>query len=209
MLPPAVATDQHDPYRASVRENCPNAKVVWDRFHIMQAFNEASNEVRKSLHDRLSPKDKAFPLTMGKYKYLFLKKPSRRSPSEQRHLDEVYRDNSDFAKIEIIKEFAYVFFDQKTEISALDTFNSLGMWIQQSGFDPLMRWWKHLYQNWDTVKNYFYSRITSALSEGVNNVIKALKRRSFGFRNMEYFKLKIMQVCGYLNSEFAGFQQIV
>ncbi|MBI2604687.1 MAG: transposase [Deltaproteobacteria bacterium] len=38
---------------------------------------------------------------------------------------------------------------------------------------------------------------------GVNNVIKALKRRSFGFRNMEYFKLKIMQVCGYLNSRYA------
>jgi transposase len=52
------------------------------------------------------------------------------------------------------------------------------------------------------MKNYFEYRVTSALSEGVNNVIKSLKRRSFGFRNMSYFKLKIMQVCGYLNLDY-------
>lgn len=52
------------------------------------------------------------------------------------------------------------------------------------------------------MKNYFTYRVTSALSEGINNVIKSLKRRSFGFRNMPYFKLKIMQVCGYLNSDY-------
>ena len=44
--------------------------------------------------------------------------------------------------------------------------------------------------------------MTSALSEGHNNVIKMLKRRAFGYRNMEYFRLKIMQVCGYLNSRY-------
>lgn len=57
-------------------------------------------------------------------------------------------------------------------------------------------------QGWATVKNYFRFRVTSALSEGINNVIKMLKRRAFGYRNMEYFRLKILQVCGYLNSRF-------
>ena len=42
----------------------------------------------------------------------------------------------------------------------------------------------------------------AALSEGINSVIKMLKRRAFGYRNMEYFRLKIMQVCGYLNSRY-------
>jgi transposase len=51
-------------------------------------------------------------------------------------------------------------------------------------------------------QNYFRYRVTSALSEGQNNVIKMLKRRAFGYRNMFYFRLKIMQCCGYLNSRF-------
>jgi transposase len=48
-----VAIDQHDDYAKSVRKNCKNAKIVWDRFHLMQNFGEALNEVRKNLHNRL------------------------------------------------------------------------------------------------------------------------------------------------------------
>ncbi len=48
-----------------------------------------------------------------------------------------------------------------------------------------------------------------AVAEGINNVIKNLKRRSYGFRNMEYFRLKIMQVCGYLNSQFIKYPKLL
>ena len=41
-------------------------------------------------------------------------------------------------------------------------------------------------KNWDTVKNYFHFRVTSALLEGVNKIIKSLKRQVFGYRNMDY-----------------------
>lgn len=51
-----------------------------------------------------------------------------------------------------------------------------------------------------SLKHYYTYPVTCWLAEGVNNVIKALKRRSFGFRNRDYFRLKIIQVCGYLNS---------
>jgi transposase len=54
--------------------------------------------------------------------------------------------------------------------------------------------------HWARLANYFRYRVTSAVSEGINNVIKALKRRAYGYRNMEYFRLKILQQCGYLNS---------
>ena len=39
-------------------------------------------------------------------------------------------------------------------------------------------------------------KITTGVSEGINNTIKALKRRAFGLKNMEYFTLEIMQVAG-------------
>ena len=52
------------------------------------------------------------------------------------------------------------------------------------------------------VAGYYDSPVTSALSEGVNNVIKTIKRRAYGYRNMDYFKMKIMQVCGLLNTNY-------
>ena len=83
-------------------------------------------------------------------------------------------ENKQFYKLELIKEKFLKFFYQQTA----------------DGVQELIV----------QVKNWKY-RVTSALSEGINNIIKSLKGRSFGFRNMNYFRLKVMQVCGYLNSD--------
>ena len=58
-------------------------------------------------------------------------------------------------------------------------------------FNFLKRWVDKFHSKWEVAKNYFKYRVTTAVSEGINNVIKAVKRQAFGFRNMEYFKLKI------------------
>lgn len=110
--------------------------------------------------------------------------------------------NQAFLRLEVIKERMVTFFDQPTEAEAKEVFEELGAWIWQAQFKPLMKWYDNFEKGWDTAVNYFRFKVTSALSEGHNNVIKMLKRRAFGYRNMEYFRLKIMQVCGYLNSRF-------
>ena len=120
------------------------------------------------------------------------------------HIDDVLKDNAAFAKLELIKERMMTFFYAPDEASAKNIFEEVGDWIFQMGFKPLMRWHNNLEQGWETLKNYFRYRYTSALSEGQNNVIKMLKRRAFGYRNMLYFRLKIMQVCGYLNSRYVN-----
>jgi transposase len=197
-----VAADQHDGYAASTREYCKNATLVWDRFHIMQIFEEAVNETRKSLHTELTNGSPLQRLTRGKYRFMFVKKASRRTKEEKTHIDDVLKTNERFAKLELIKERMLSFFDEQDEVSAKAVFEQVGDWIFQAGFKPLMNWHNNLEKGWATLKNYFKYRVTSALSEGHNNVIKMLKRRAFGYRNMEYFRLKIMQVCGYLNSRF-------
>lgn len=112
------------------------------------------------------------------------------------------KDNESFLYLELIKERFFQFFYAKNLGDAYDIFHEVGRWIQEAGFKDLEKWWNNLEKNWDTLKNYFNFRLTTALSEGTNNVIKMLKRRGFGYRNMTYFKLKILQVCGFLNSKY-------
>lgn len=215
-----VAIDQHDGYALSVKQYCKNAKIVWDKFHILKGFEEAVNEVRKSLHYWLSTKDPVVKMTQPKFRFIFLKRAKERTKEEQRHMDAVLAINKDFAKLEIIKERMLSFYSASNQWEARTIFDEIGQWIdeialdrdparamQALAFSDLHKWWKNLNAGWDTLKNYFEWRITSALAEGINNVIKSLKRRSFGFRNMEYFRLKIMQVCGYLNSQFMKFPE--
>lgn len=196
-----VAMDQHDPFQASTKEYCPKAKIVWDRFHIMKNFEEAVNEVRKeiletTLHEAVRQKAR------GKYRFVFLKKASRRTSGERQHIEEIMALNHGFYRLELIKEKMFTFFDQPNIEAAKAVFEEVGDWIFQCGFKPLMDWHNRLEGGWETLKNYFSYRVTTALSEGINNVIKSVIRRGFGYRNLDYFKLKIMQACGYLNSQF-------
>jgi transposase len=197
-----VAMDQHEDYAKSTKKYCPNATVVWDRFHIMQNFEKAVNEQRMQLHGEQEKGSDLSRLTRGKYRFMFLKKAKSRTEEERQHIDEVMKINERFAKLELIKERMVTFFDEKDEKSARVVFDEIGDWIWQAGFELLKNWHRNLEAGWTTLKSYFVYRVTSALSEGINNVIKALKRRAFGYKNMYYFRLKIMQVCGYLNSRY-------
>ncbi|MCB1198933.1 MAG: ISL3 family transposase [Deltaproteobacteria bacterium] len=197
-----VAADQFDGYKSSVKENCPNATFVWDRFHIMQTFNKYLNDERAWLNNHMC-KGEIKRLTRGKFKQLFSKKSDRRTKAETRHINDVMRDNQYFIYLELIKEGMYQIFDSKTAEDARKKFEEIGEWIKQAKiFYELEKWWKNFDMGWETFKNYFKYRITSSLSEGVNNVIKTVKKRAYGYRNMTYFKLKILQVCGFLNSKW-------
>ena len=197
-----VAADQHDPYRASVKEHCPNATFVWDRFHIMQNFEKHVNDDRAWLSRHLCQGEMK-RLTRGKFKQLFLKKSDRRTKIETRHINDVLKDNEHFAYLELIKEAMFEIYASENEWEAREKFVQMGEWIRQGKFFyELQKWWKNFNDGWDTFRNYFKYRVSSSLSEGMNNVIKTVKKRAYGYRNMAYFKLKILQVCGFLNSRY-------
>jgi len=197
-----VACDLHEAYASSVKEHCVNATVVWDRFHLMQIFDEAVNETRKDLHGDSARGSEQSRLSRGKYRFLFLKKSTRRTAEEREHINDLIRENSDFLKLEVIKEAMHEFFNARNVDDGKVIWDNIGEWIWQEGFKPLMKWYKNMASRWSQLANYFKYRVTSALSEGINNVIKTLKKSAYGYRNMDYFKLKILQRCGYLNSRY-------
>ena len=196
-----VATDEHDDYIASVKEYCPNAVCVLDRFHLSRHLEKAVNGTRKILVKTLAQKN-IKQLVGGNKRYIFMKRASKRTAEEQSHLDKVVKDNKMFFHLELIKERLLSLFDAKDEKEATDIFLEAETWSHECGFPPLKKLCKKLRKKWDSISNYFMCRLTTARSEGINTMIKALKRRSFGFRNMDYFKLKIMQVCGHLSTRY-------
>ena len=196
-----VATDQHDGYGASVEEYCPNAIIVWDRFHIVQKFNDALNEERRAELERLDPEGEMGDMMNGKYRYLFLTKASQRSKLDQKHINHVMELNQRMAKLEIIKEHFHRMFDQRNVIEAQEMLGHCYEWAVQIKAIHLISWiWNIIEQ--ERFWNYWSCRLTTGVSEGINRAIKGLKWQAYGYKNMAYFALKIMQKCGYLNHRF-------
>jgi len=198
-----VATDQHDGYGASVREHCPNATLVWDRFHLIQKFNEALNEDRKEEFEKKDPEGKLGDLLSGKYRYLFLMRSFKRSETDKKHIDEVMRINEKIAKMEMIKERFHQFFDCNSEEEARQVINEVWAWAFDSKATNILKWIESI-MGQPTFWNYFKYKVTTGISEGVNRVIKGIKWQAYGYKDMFYFSLKILQKAGYLNTRFIG-----
>lgn len=197
-----VATDQHEGYGASVREYCPNASLVWDRFHLLQRFNEALNEERKKESERVKGRDHYRDLLNGKNRFLFLKRAHHRTPKEKEHLEEVVQLNWKIARLELIKEKFHQMYDSKTiedaELclhEAYEWATNINAWEVVHFLDDI----RHSQAFW----NYFSHRFTTSVVEGINRAIKGLKWQAYGYKNMAYFALKIMQKLGYLNHKYA------
>ncbi len=197
-----VATDQHKGYSASVAEYCKNAVVVLDRFHLVANFNEALNEDRKDELAKIDPEGQMGDMMNGKYRYVFLTKASNRSISDQKHIAYVTKLNKKMAQLEIIKEHFHKIFDAPSMLDAKVMLAEIYQWSMDLGAQGVFDWIRSIMKDlrfW----NYFEHRYSSGVVEGTNRAIKGLKWQAYGYKNMEYFKLKIMQKVGYLNSRFA------
>lgn len=196
-----VATDQHEGYSASVKEYCPKAKVVWDRFHLVQNFNDAINEERKSELENIDPEGDMGDLMNGKYRYVFLTRSKNRSVKDQRHIDEVMRLNSKMAKLEIIKEHFHKLFDCDDPLEAQVMLCECYEWAWQANAQQVVKWIWSIMDD-ERFWNYFEFKVTTGISEGINRAIKGLKWQAYGYKDMLYFALKILQKVGYLNHRY-------
>lgn len=196
-----VATDQHESYANAVSEHCKNATLVWDKFHLVKNFNEALNEDRKEEQRRIDPEGEMEDLINGKYRYIFLTKAKNRKEKDIRHIAEVHRLNQKMAKLEIIKEHFHKMFECESAEDAKIMMADIYQWAWDCGAQNIWHWVKSVrgdHRFW----NYFSFRFTTGISEGINRAIKGLKWQAYGYKDMEYFKLKILQKCGYLNSRY-------
>jgi len=190
----AVATDMSPAYTAAVRDNLPKAIHVFDRFHVVKLFNEKLSLFRKELQ-----REDEGPLAKQVLKgtrWLLLKNPENlaEEKDERKRLEKALALNKPLATAYYMKEDLRQIWDQRDRQSA-EVF--LDDWIaraRKSGIRMLMHFAETLVQNRTGILNYYKCRITTAPLEGTNNKIKTMRRQAYGFRDTEFFRLKIFSL---------------
>lgn len=191
----AVCMDLWSPYLNSVRRHCPKAVVVFDKFHVHTYLSTAIDQVRRAEHNKADLEGKK--LIKGS-KWLWLRKNLQRK--QRQTLEEIMALNANLQKAYLLKEDFEQFYEQ-TDAKAAEEF--LAEWSARC-YDSGLRPFIHLarrFKRWGHgILAYFQHRITNAVAEGINNKIKVIKRRSYGFHDLEYFFLKILNATGALPS---------
>jgi transposase len=188
----AVATDMSPAYIDAVTTHLPEAKLVFDRFHVMKLFNEKLSELRRAMHREIN--DGMRKSALKGVRWLLLKRPENldTSRNEQNRLEEALRLNQPLATAYYLKEELGEFWEQDDYYEA-ESF--LLDWIRRaeaSGIRMLIQFAKTLRFHAFGLLNYYDYPISTAPLEGTNNKIKTMKRQAYGFRDHEFFILKIL-----------------
>lgn len=192
-----VVMDMWDPYIASVKQNAPKADIVFDKFHIVKKVNEALDNVRRSEFRKADEKERK---KFKKKRYLILSRQKRLDDAKRETLADLLRVNETLTRAYILKEQILDIMDEENVDAAMERLEKWFKNVHDSGVKQYEKVVETIRNYLYGVKNYFKYDLTNAASEGFNNKINVIKRRAYGFRDLEYFMLKILQSCGWKSS---------
>jgi transposase len=190
----AVAMDMSAAYRSAVSIHLPEAVIVFDHFHVVKLFNDKLSELRRSLYREAT--EVQHKAVLKGTRWLLLKNAENldAGKDEKGRLKEALKLNEPLAVAYYMKEDLRRFWEQPGKHFAT-TF--LDGWIRRaeaSGIKVLQQMAKTLAAHRSGLLAYHDVMISSGPMEGTNNKIKTMKRQAYGFRDMEFFKLKILAI---------------
>ena len=190
----AVAMDMWPAFIDAVMTNLPQAKIVFDHFHIAKMFNDKLSDLRRELHREV--KDLMHKDVLKGTRWLLLKNNSNlnEEKNEKQKLEEALNLNKPLATAYYLKEELRLLWNENTVNEAK---KFLGKWCKKayaSGIAILQKMANTLLSHRTGIFNYFHYRISTGPLEGTNNKIKVLKRKMYGFRDFEFFKLKVFDL---------------
>ena len=187
----AVAIDMSPSYIAAVLENMPESTIVFDRFHVIKLFNDKLSELRRAIHREAE--DQLHKNVLKSTRWLLLKNAYNlnEDKNEKERLEEALNLNKPLATAYYLKEDLRQIWSQ---VCRSDAETILFDWIkkaQSTGIAMLKKFAKTLAGHAFGILNYYDYPISTGPLEGTNNKIKTLQRQAYGYRDMEFFKLKI------------------
>jgi transposase len=190
-----VCMDMWKPYLNVVRARAPLATVAFDRFHLVQHLNQAVDEVRRGLVRKLSDRFRA--LVKGT-RFVLLKNPWNLTPRQKQQLNALVRSNSPLSRAWYLKEDFQRFFDYVREGWAVKHLNHWLGWAGRSRLEPFKRMARLVRDHLDGILAWTKIRVTNGAVEGMNNKVKLVSHRAFGFRSVENYKTAIYHCCANL-----------
>lgn len=187
----AVVMDMNASYEEEIKLHSPQADIVYDLFHVVAKFGrEVIDRVRVDEANRLRHDKKARKVVKTS-RWLLLRNSRNVKEGDMLRLQELLEANRNLMTVYVLKD----------DLKQLWRFTSMeeaslfwDHWYRramESGIDPLMTFARRLKGYLHGILNHCRWPLHTGILEGINNRIKVIKRMAYGFRDHQYFFLKI------------------
>jgi transposase len=184
----AVAIDMWAAYVRAVTDALPGVDIVHDPYHVIALANTAIDETRRDLYRQLTGPDRN---AIKGTRFLILRGREKLQPDAKDRLAKLKDLNQPLYEAYLLKEDLRTFWSLPKSRAR----SFLAGWIRRARSTKLKHFVKlatFLEKHQERLLTYFKHRITTGPLEGLNNKIKVLKRQAYGFRDIEYFRLRLL-----------------
>jgi transposase len=188
--------DMSEAYIGAIQEHCPNAQLVLDRFHVAKALNEAVDEVRKEQWREAAGQQRK--LLKG-LRWILLHHSSHRSRTDNRTLRTLEKANRRIYRAWRLKDEFEHFWNYKTPWAAERFLKSWTTAALRSRLQPLRKFVATVRKHAAGILAFIDTHLTNAVAEGLNRIIRMVKNRASGFRDLDPFSDLIFLCVGDLD----------
>lgn len=187
----AVATDMSAAYIRAVTDHLPDAQLVFDRFHIMKLFNDKLSVLRRELYREAAAGHAKNVLKGTRWLLLRNQENLDDEKNEWDRLQEALELNHSLATAYYLKEELRLLWEQESAWSAVGFLDAWCARARASGIRMLCTFADTLENHRKGILAWYSFPISTGPLEGTNNKIKTLTKMAYGFRDEEYFRLKL------------------
>lgn len=175
-----ASIDMSAGYEKAIRQHAPQAEIVFDRFHVARLANDAVTEVRRQEARKLAPSERA---TLKGTRWILLKRRERLHADEAATLAAIKKTNSPVYRANLLKESFLDIFTSTSRHEADQRLKEWLAWACRSRLKPFVRLGRTVRKHLDGILAFIDSGLTNAPLEGMNNKIRLLSHRAFGFHS--------------------------
>jgi transposase len=167
------------------------AAILYDKFHVMRHLSDALDAVRKSEYARLSGQDRKY---IKGQKYTLLSRRENLSTHGRKALKQLLAANKRLNTAYLLKESFGQLWSYRREGWARRFFDNWKASLKWQRLKPYEKFAAMVERHWDGIAVYCNpeNKVSLGFVEGLNNKIRVIQRRSYGLRDEEYLRLKIL-----------------
>jgi len=187
-----VSIDMSAAYEKAIREELPLARIVFHRFHVAKLAQEAVDEVRRETMRQLATEDKRY---LKKSRWALLKRPEKRNKEEEERLSMIKKANAPVYRAYLLKESFLNIFIRDTREQAEEDLSAWMKWASRCRLKPFVRLGRTIRKHMEGVLEFIRTNLSNGRLEGMNNKIRLLSHRSYGFHSAKTLIATVYLCC--------------
>lgn len=183
--------DMWKAFRNSTNRNAPKARILFDKFHIIRHLSEAMDKVRREEYKRVSGKERNF---IKGQRYTLLSHWENLTLEGRQALKKLLSVNKRIQTAYLLKEEFGQLWNYRSEAWARKFFDNWKQQLKWQRLGPFEKFSEMIESHWDGIISYCHpqNKVKLGFVEGLNNKIRVIQRKAYGYRDEEYLRLKIL-----------------